>query len=398
MQLKRRIGLGLLTFYGVGVMVGAGIYVLVGKVAGTAGLFTPLAFLAAGVTAGLSALSFAELAARIPESGGEAAYARSAFRLEWFADLMGLAVVGVGVISAAAILKGGVGYILAFFDGPRLALEIICGLSLGLIAAKGVAESLTVAATFTIIEALGLIAVAIAGFMAAPVIPVEAMFDLGAAADNVAIIVAASALAFFAFIGFEDMVNLAEETIDPVRTMPRAILAAVAISTALYAIVAVAALHAVPADDLAASDRPLALVFEIGSGRSAAVIAFVAIFATLNGVLAQIVMAARVLYGVGRTNKMLAWAHNAHPRTGTPLAATAAATACVIGLAAVAPIEKLAHATTSVLLVIFIVINIALLILKQRSAPPIGAPNIPRAIPAAAVLCSTLLLFVSTAS
>lgn len=394
MLLKRTIGLGLLTFYGVGVMVGAGIYVLVGKVAGTAGAYTPIAFLVAGMTAGLSALSFAELAARIPESGGEAAYARSAFRMEWFADLVGLAVVAVGIISAAAILKGGVGYILAFVDAPRLPLEIACGVLLGLIAAKGIAESLKVAAAFTVIEALGLIAVAVAGFMATPVMPLEAMFDVGGAIENIPIVVGAAALAFFAFIGFEDMVNLAEETVDPVRTMPRAIFAAVAISTLLYAIVSVAALYAVPVDALAASDRPLALVFEIGSGQSAAAIAFVAIFATLNGVLAQIVMAARVLYGLGRTNRALAWAHHAHPRFGTPLAGTAVSTACVIGLAALAPIEQLAHVTTSILLVIFILINTALIVLKRREPPPEGAPNIPRIVPVIAILCSGLLLII----
>lgn len=392
MALKRRIGFGLLTFYGVGVMVGAGIYVLVGKVAAIAGPLTPLAFLVAGAAAGLTALSFAELAARIPESGGEAAYTRVAYRSAWFGDAIGLAVIAVGIVSAAAILKGGVGYILAFVDAPRLLLEIACGVALGLIAAIGVAESLRVAAAFTIVEAIGLIAVAAAGFMAEPVISYGDMVELDAIAAGAPAILAAAALAFFAFIGFEDMVNLAEETVDPVRAMPRAVIAAVLISSLLYAVVAVAALRAAPVAELAASERPLALVFEAGSGGSSAMIAFIAIFATLNGVLAQIVMAARVLYGLGRSNHAFAWAHHAHSRLGTPLAATAAATAIVIGLAALAPIEELAVATTTILLVIFVIVNGALLLLKRREPPPAGAPNVPVVLPWLAILCSLALL------
>lgn len=394
MPLQRRVKLGLLVFYGVGVMVGAGIYVLVGKVAGVAGPLTPLAFLLAGAAAALSALSFAELSARIPESAGEAAYTRAAFGIPWFGDLVGVCVALVGVVSAAAILKGGVGYLMTFVDAPRWALEIICGVALGLTAAVGVVKSLAVAAAFTVLEVFGLLLVAGAGLSAEPVLPFVDMVDISAAGSGAApAVFAAAVLAFFAFIGFEDMVNLAEEVIDPVRVMPRAIVLAVTITTALYCLVAVTALHAVPVEALAQSDRPLALVFERGTGMSSAPIALIAVFATLNGVLAQIVMASRVLYGVGRHNPLLAWAYHAHPRLGTPLKATGLATAIVIGLAALAPIETLAQATTYLLLAIFIVVNAALLVLKRRGPGPEGAPDIPRAIPVAAILFSAALFF-----
>ncbi len=394
MALKRRVGLGLMIFYGVGVMVGAGIYVLVGKVAGVAGPLTPLAFLTAGVVAGLSALSFAELSARIPESAGEAAYVRAAFGVDWFASLIGVAVALVGIVSAAAILKGGVGYILAFVDAPRWLLEVAVGIVLGLIAAVGVVESLAVAAIFTLLETIGLLLVGAAGFAAEPVLTFADMADTMAFGDGAsAAVFAAAALAFFAFVGFEDMVNLAEEVIDPVRVMPRAIFAAVAITTALYVLVSVAALRAAPADQLAASERPLALVFEIGAGMSAAPIAAIAIFATLNGVLAQIVMASRVFYGIGRTSPLFRWAHIAHPRLGTPLRATAVGTAAVIGLALLAPIETLAEVTTSILLGIFVIVNTALLALKRRGPGPVGAPNIPRVVPVIAILFAVGLLF-----
>ncbi len=393
MALQRRVGLGLLIFYGVGVMVGAGIYVLVGKVAGAAGPLTPVAFVIAGLAAALSALAFAELSARIPESAGEAAFVRSAFGLAWLGDLVGVGVALIGIVSAAAIMKGGVGYLMAFVDLPRAWLEIAVAIALGLIAAIGVVESLTIAAIVTVVEIIGLLLVAAAGFAADPATPFAEMADLTPLTTGaLPAVFGAAVLAFFAFIGFEDMVNLAEEVIDPVRTMPRGILIAVAITTVLYGLVGVAAVHAVAPAELAASERPLALVFEAGTGRSAEVIYVIAVFATLNGVLAQIVMAARVLYGLGRRSRLFAWAYETHPRLGTPLRATAVATAMVLGFALMAPIEVLVEVTTHVLLGIFILVNASLIVLKRRGPPPLGAPNIPVAAPVAAILLSAALL------
>lgn len=393
MALHRRVGLGLLVLYGVGVMVGAGIYVLVGKVAGVAGALTPLSFVVAGVAAALSALSFAELSARIPESAGEAAYVRTAFGVGWLGDLVGIAVASVGVISAAAILKGGVGYLLAFVDLPRFWLEIMVGLLLGFVALVGVLESLVFAAILTVVEVVGLLLIVGAGFSAEPVTPFADMVDFGSLFDGGApLLLAAALLAFFAFIGFEDMVNLAEETLDPVRTMPRGIVGAIVITTLLYFLVAVAAIRAVDTGLLAESERPLALVFESGTGWSPDTIIVIAVSATLNGVLAQIVMAARVLYGLGRRNRLLAWAHATNDRLGTPVAATAVVTLIIIVLALSAPIEDLAQVTTYILLCIFVTVNVALLVLKRRTTPPPGAPDIHWTMPVLAIGISLVLL------
>lgn len=394
MALRRRVGLSLLILYGVGVMVGAGIYVLVGKVAGVAGVLTPLSFVVAGVAAALSALSFAELSARIPESAGEAAYVRSAFGVGWLGDCVGVAVACVGVISAAAILKGGVGYLAAFIDMPRFWLEILVGLLLGFIALVGVLESLVFAAILTLVEIVGLLLIVGAGFNAEPVTPLVEMVDFGALLQGGGpMLLAAALLAFFAFIGFEDMVNLAEETIDPVRTMPRGIVGAILITTLLYVLVAVAAIRAVDTQLLAESERPLALVFEAGTGWSPDTIIVIAVSATLNGVLAQIVMAARVLYGLGRRNRLFAWAHATSDRLGTPVAATAVVTLIIVALALSAPIEKLAQVTTHILLCIFVVVNLALLALKRRVPTPAGAPDVHWSVPVIAIVFSLVLLF-----
>lgn len=391
-RLARRIGVGLLTFYGVGVMVGAGIYVLIGTIAGIAGPLTPLAFLTAGFVAALSAFSFAELSARIPESAGEAAFAEEAFGLPLLSTLVGVAVIAVGLVSAAAILKGGAGYVLGLIDIPRAPLEFGILIVLTAIAAAGVVESLTFAALLTLAEIIGLLAIAAAGLLAPPVMPLGEMLQTSISDFSAAVILPAALLAFFAFVGFEDMVNMAEETVEPERTMPRAIFLAVAITTALYALVAIAALRAVAPSDLAASERPLALVFKAGTGLSDTAIIMIASLATLNGVLVQIVMASRVLYGLGRRRPALAVFTRLHPRLRTPVRATIAAAAVIAALSLAAPIETLAEMTSILLLAIFIVMNAALLALKRRGPPPAGAPNTPRVIPIFGIISALALL------
>lgn len=393
--LRRSIGLGLLTLYGVGVMVGAGIYVLIGAIVGVAGGLTPHAFLVSGLVAALSAYSFAELAARIPESAGEAAYAQEAFGSQMLASIVGVAVMAVGTISAAAILKGGVGYVLGLVDLPRLPTEFAILLALTTIALVGVVESLAAAAILTLLEVAGLLVVAAAGLFGGDGLPVALLPD-AAAIPNVpaAALLAGALLAFFAYVGFEDMVNMAEETVDPSRTMPRAIFLAVGITTALYILVAVAVLRAVPAADLAVSERPLALVFSAGTGWSAEIIMVIAIIATLNGVLVQIVMVARVLYGLSRRRPWLAAIGTVNARLQTPVRATIVAGIAVGGFLIAAPIERLAGMTSTILLGIFVVMNVALIVLKRRGPPPAGAPNAPLLVPVLGAASAAGLLLV----
>ena len=311
--LKRRIGLGLLTAYGVGVMVGAGIYVLVGAVVAEAGIWSPLAFVVAGLIAAPTALSYAEFSTRLPEAAGEAAFVAQGLKAQGLGVLVGLAIVVAGTVSAAAVLRGGAGYLIAVVDLPFDWAVIGLGAALTLIAVLGVLESLSVAAVFTAVELIGLGLVIWAGFGA------EASPDFTLPTDPVwSGIGAGAVLAFFAFIGFEDIVNMAEEVDNPTRTMPRAILLALAITSLVYALVAVAAIRAVPLAELAASEQPLALVWQAKTGGSVVFLSAIAVAAALNGVLAQIVMASRVLFGLGRRTPLLAVFHHAGSRFGTP--------------------------------------------------------------------------------
>ena len=372
--LKRRIGLGLLTAYGVGVRVGAGIYVLVGAVAADAGIWAPLSFLAAGLIAAPSALSYAEFSTRIPEAAGEAAYVGQGLGSQAMAVFVGLAIVAAGTVSAGAVLRGGVGYLTQVLPVGGEAAMIALGLALAAVAVIGVLESLALAAVFTAVELAGLALVIWAG-------------SSGAASPDWSLdaplywpgIGLGAVLAFFAFIGFEDIVNMAEEVAHPERTLPRAILISLGITSVIYALVSWAAVRAVPLDELAASKGPLALVWQGTQGGSGAFLSAIAVFAALNGVLAQIVMASRVLFGLGRRSPALAVFRQAHPRFGTPVLATVLIGAAVILCALFVPVAQLAEVTSTILLTVFVLVNLALIFEKRRA--PAAPFRVPMAVP-----------------
>jgi amino acid transporter len=373
-QLKRRIGPGLLTAYGVGVMVGAGIYVLVGAVVGDAGVFAPLSFLLAGLIAAPTALSYAEFSTRLPEAAGEAAFVGQGLNSQALALLVGLAIVAAGTLSAGAVLRGGVGYLThAIAVDPTLAILVLGG-ALTAVAVFGVLESLALVAVFTLVELSGLVLVIWAGLGAEP--STDWTAPAGIVWGGVGL---GAVLAFFAFIGFEDIVNMAEEVDRPSRTLPLAILVSLVITTVIYALVTYAAVHAVPLALLSSSDSPLALVWSTARGGDGAFLSAIAVFAALNGVLAQIVMASRVLFGLGKQSTALAVFHHAHPTLGTPVVATLLLGVAVILAALYVPFATLAETTSSILLAVFVLVNLALILQKRRSA---AAPfRVPMAVP-----------------
>jgi amino acid transporter len=321
--LNRSLGLWLLVFYGLGSIIGAGIYVLVGAVAGLAGMAAPLAFIVAGAVAALTGLSYAELSARFPEAAGAAAYVKEAFGSDVLSRLVGFAVVAVGCFLAASLSHGAVGYLKTFVTVADLpaAGAIVVGFTV--IACIGVAHSLTVAAVMTAVELVGLAIVVGAG---AP-----GLFGLGAALPQMvptdpaimAGVATGAFLAFFAFLGFEDIVNMAEETIAPERTLPRAILLSIVLSTLAYAVVTVVAVLAVPVETLAGSPAPLEVVVRSAGWVPDGTLAAIALIAITNGILITMVMLGRILYGMARRGWLPAGLGHVSHLTRTPLRTTA---------------------------------------------------------------------------
>jgi amino acid transporter len=387
-QLKRGLSLPLLTLYGLGTTVGAGIYVLVGEVAGLAGGLAPLSFLVAALLAAATAFSFGELGARYPKSAGEAVYVHAGFGLAWLAALVGLLVALVGSVSAAAIANGFVGYARQFVDLPAWLLISGVVLALGVIAAWGITESVTLAALVTVVEVGGLVlVVAVGAHSAIDSPPASPSPGLGEGAGAIGVF-AGAVLAFYAFLGFEDMINVAEEVKDAPRIMPRAIVLTLAATTVLYLAVATVAVRVVPADDLAGAEAPLALVYEHATGRFPATISAIGALAVINGAMIQIIMASRVLYGLAAQGWLPSVLARVHPRVRTPLPATALVTGLILALALALPLVRLAEAASLITLVIFALVNAALWRIKRAGPTPPGLWSVPTAVPAAGVVVS----------
>lgn len=367
--LQRRLGLALLVLYGTGITVGAGIYVLVGTVAAHAGVYAPWSFLVAAAVMALTVTSYAELSTHYPVSAGEAAYVRAAFNSRALSTTIGLITIATGVVSSAAVTLGAAGYIQQFLELPQELIAVLIVLGIAAIAAWGILESVLIASLFTLIEVGGLIIVITAGFHAGlPVIATIANvppLDQGLLKS----VGFGGLLAFFAFIGFEDLANVVEEAKAPHRNIPRAMILTLTISTILYVLVAAVAISAGPIERLASSPAPLSLVFREIAGVSPATITAIAIVATMNTILAQMTMAARVVYGIAREGELPGIFATVHPRSRTPLIATATVAALVIPLTLLVPIAKLAESTSLATLAVFALVNLALLRLRYLGLP-----------------------------
>jgi len=368
--LERRLSLPLLTLYGLGVTVGAGIYVLVGATAQKAGFYAPISFLLAAIVVAFTGFTYSELATRFPVSAGEVAYVRNGFNSRFLALLVGLLVVTSGVVSSATISIGAAEYLSHFITISPDILIISIIVILGLVAAWGILQSVILAAIFTVIEIGGLIFVIYYGFTIKP----DLLSDIGRLIPPLEVsawggIVSAGLLAFFAFVGFEDIANVAEEAKNPRKNMPKAIIFTLIIATIIYLAVVSVVILVVPMDKLSVSVAPLALVFENASDRTKGTFNIIAIIATINGVLIQMIMASRVLYGLakqGRLPKILA---SINPKTHTPLIATALVVAIILVLALFLPIAQLAQMTSQIVLIVFMMVNLALVWLKLFRKP-----------------------------
>jgi amino acid transporter len=222
----------MLVFYGLGNIFGAGIYVLIGEIAGIAGVYLPLSFLLACVVVSFTALTYAELSARYPTSAGEAVYINAGFNNPTLSTLVGLIIAFTGLLSSATILHGFYGYLSTFIQTSEIITMLIVVIFISSIAIWGITQSITIAALLTLIETFGLSIIIYVGFdyiswdiqtLQAFIPPFE--FTL------INSIVLGAFLAFYAFIGFEDMVNIAEEVKNPTKTMPRAIIITLIIAT-----------------------------------------------------------------------------------------------------------------------------------------------------------------------
>jgi len=390
--LRRSLGFWALVAFGVGDILGAGIYALVGKVAAVAGAACWVAFAVSMGVAAFTALSYAELGGRFPKSAGEAQFSREGFRAEWLAWLIGWLVLCSGIVSMAAVSRAFAGYLIGWL--PQLSASgVIVAFLLALTAINcwGMRQSSTANIVCTVIELSGLLIVVIAGLMflgggraaAAPAVPAEPVAWSG--------ILQGGALAFFAFIGFEDMVNVAEEVHTPERTLPRAILCAVSFAGVLYLVVAWIAVSVLGSAELSASSAPLLdVVRRAAPAIPDGLFTIIALFAVTNTALLNFIMGSRLVYGMAAQGLAPRWLSAIHPARHTPHRAILAVVAIALTLALSGTIVVLAGTTSVLLLAVFAVVNLALVVIKHRSVgPPAGAFRVPWLVPVIGV-CTSL--------
>lgn len=388
--LRRALGPWLLTLYGLGSTIGAGIYALAGKIAGEAGYQAPFSFLVAALLAGFSALSFAELAGRYPQSAGESAYVRAGFRQRWLARVTGLFVAMIGVISTAALMRGLAGYVGALIPVGFETAILVTVILLASLAVWGIRESVMAAAIITLIEIGGLLLVIFVSLWHLPSVEsVPPVMPERLDGDMLHGVMAGAFLAFYAMIGFEDMVNVAEEVKNVGRTMTIAIVLTLVITTLLYMGVAWNALAWVAPAQLAQSEAPLALVYETITGKEPLLISTIAVLAVINGGLILIIMASRVLYGMSRMGQLPAWFGHISRKTQTPVNATLFTALLILLLSLLLPLEQLARMTAGMALTVFSLVNLSLVVIKfRKEEAPAGTLCLPVAVPLAGFLVS----------
>lgn len=379
--LKRVLGLPQLLLYGLGTTIGAGIYALIGELAAVSGYYSVASFLVAATIAFITALSFAEISARIPKAAGSASYVFHGFNSKSLSTAVGILVIMAGLTSTSALVNAFYHYLDFFIVVERLPTLILVMLCIGLLAAWGIAQSVTVAALITIIEVFGLLLVI---WVSVPeLIAIKPDWSLLIPNDIMAwgLVYAGALLAFYTFIGFEDMVVVAEETRDVKRTLPNAIILTLTITSILYIMIMIAAIYLMTPEGLSQSSAPLAELYAQQTNSNNNIILFIGMISILNGALIQVIMAARVLYGLASNRQLPQFLAYISPKTQTPVTATMLASAIALIMAISGSLAGLAQITSIVMLVVFALVNGALLRIKLQNPKPEGILIVPTVIP-----------------
>lgn len=372
--LKRAIGPKLLILFVIGDILGTGIYATTGKIAGKVGGALWLPFLIGFVVAMLTAASYVELVGKYPKAAGAALYAQRAFKVPFLTFIIAFMVMCSGLSSASAAALAFSGDYLDELTGgalPATLVAILFVLALSALNLRGVSESVKTNVVLTLVEVTGLLVIIAIGVWAVVTGDGEPsrLADLDAGGSGYALmtgVLGATALGFFAFVGFEDSVNMAEETVDPQRTFPRAIFIGVAVTGTVYILVALVSSLLVAPGTLERSSGPLLEVVKAGGvGFPHELFAAIALFAVTNSALINIMMASRLCYGMANERILPRAMGKVLPRRRTPVVGIVFVTVLAVGLVSTGEIEGLGDTTSFLLLCVFAVVNVAVLVLRR---------------------------------
>jgi len=410
-ELKRVMGPGLLLLFIVGDILGTGVYALLGDVAAEVGGAAWLPFLIAFAVATVTAFSYLELVTKYPQAAGAALYAHKAFGIHFVTFLVAFIVMCSGITSASTASRA---FAANFFQGvdieaPKLTVALLALAFMAALAAinyRGVGESVKLNVVLTIVEITGLVVVIMVGFWAftggADVdFSRIVAFETGEDKSTFVAITAATSLAFFAMVGFEDSVNMAEETKDPVKTFPKMLLSGLSIAGVVYILVSIVAVALVPVGRLEESDTPLVEVVKAGAPGLPIddILPFMTMFAVSNTALINMLMASRLIYGMARQRVLPPVLGRVHPTRRSPWVAIIFTTLIAFGLiiyvsafASSSAISLLGGTTSLLLLAVFAVVNVAVLVLRRDVKQVGGHFKTPTALPVIGFLVSLYLV------
>jgi basic amino acid/polyamine antiporter, APA family len=373
-ELKRALGISGLSFYGIGLILGAGIYTILGRAAGLAGDALWMSFVLGSIAAFLTGLSYAELATMFPKSGAEYVYAREAWpKAQWLSGTVGLMLVASGTATAATVAIAFAGYASLFVQIPPWPIAAILLTAAAGLNIVGLRESSRANVVFTLVEMSGLVVFVVVGAR-------DPDFGDALSAPLSPAVLAGASLIFFAFLGFEDIANLAEETKNPERNLPRAIFIAVSASTVLYVLVALASVALMEPSKLSQSKSPLADAMRVGAPRLAAPLGGVALFATANTALIAILAASRMLFGMARGGDAPSSLARLLGTRQTPALATLVVLGAAFLLLPLGRVELVGSVASLTALVAFVTVDLAVIRLRW-SRPQARRPfRVPLAI------------------
>jgi amino acid transporter len=411
-QLRRVMGPGLLLLFIVGDILGTGVYALTGDVAAEVGGAAWIPFLVAFLIATVTAFSYLELVTKYPQAAGAALYVHKAFGVQFVTFLVAFVVMCSGITSASTASRFfAANFNTAFdLDWGKVGIVIVALLFMAMLAMvnlRGVGESVKLNVGLTIVEITGLLLVIMVGVWAftggAADVDFSRVVAFDTATDKNAFmaVTAATSLAFFAMVGFEDSVNMAEETKDPVKVFPKALLTGLSIAGIVYVIVAIVAVALVPVGTLEASETPLVEVVKAGAPNLPIedILPFISMFAVSNTALINMLMASRLIYGMARQHVLPPVLGSVHPTRRTPWVAIVFTTAIAFGLifyvtafANSSAISLLGGTTSLLLLAVFAMVNVAVLVLRRDVQEGGGHFKTPTALPVIGCLASLYLV------
>jgi len=392
--LRRVVSRRMLFFFILGDILGGGIYALVGEVGAEVGGAIWAAFLLALVLAALTAGSYAELVTKFPRAGGGALYAKKAFRSPLVAFLVAFAVMASGVTSASALARAfGGDYFAVFVDVEIVLVALVFIAVVAVVNYVGILLSVRLNVVMTLVEVGGLILVVVIGLAALGdgVGDTSRAFEFKDGEVPLLAILAGATVAFYALIGFEDSVNIAEEVKEPNKVYPLALFAGLGAAGVIYMLVTVIASMAVPTQTLTESDGALLEVIQVGPlAVSTKVFSAIGLLALANGALINMIMASRLLYGMAH-ERVLPSAFGRLSSRETPWVAIVFTTLIAVGLILSGDLGDLADTTVLLLLFVFIAVNVAVLVLRREEVDHEHF-RVPRPVPVLAIVACIAVL------